>query len=102
MINVPPDAWLNEPEPVVERFPVSVIVPFEKPTCDASTTISLKFDEPVPLITEPAPLNLTMLVLPMKVPVVIQLPPTICKKLPPLNVVEEPIETFPPTVIGAA
>jgi len=34
---VPPDAWLNEPGPVVARFPVKVMLPAEKLTRDAAT-----------------------------------------------------------------
>ena len=43
-----------------------------------------------------------MLVLPVKVPLLAQLPPMLCEKLPPLKVVEAPRETFPLTVIFEA
>lgn len=35
--NVPPEAWLNEPAPVVSRLPVREIVPAEKLTGEAAT-----------------------------------------------------------------
>ena len=35
--NVPPDAWLNEPDPVVRRLPVKVMLPLEKVTAEAAT-----------------------------------------------------------------
>ena len=35
--NVPPDAWLKEPDPVVARLPVRVMLPLEKVTAAAAT-----------------------------------------------------------------
>ena len=35
--NVPPDAWVNEPEPEVTRLPVKVMLPLEKVTAEAAT-----------------------------------------------------------------
>ena len=40
--NVPPDAWLNEPDPVVARLPVKVMVLLEKVTAEAATVRLLK------------------------------------------------------------
>lgn len=41
--NVPPDAWLNEPAPVVARLPVKVMLPLEKLIAEAATARLLKF-----------------------------------------------------------
>ena len=41
--NVPPEAWLNEPDPVVARLPDNVILPEEKLIPDAATVRLLKF-----------------------------------------------------------
>lgn len=41
--NVPPAAWLNEPDPVVARLPVKVMVLLEKVTAEAATVRLLKF-----------------------------------------------------------
>ena len=43
MVTVPPDAWTNEPEPVVARFPLNVILSFEKVIPDAVMVKLLKF-----------------------------------------------------------
>ena len=61
---VPPETWLNEPEPVVARLPVTVMFPVEKLTAVAVTVRLLKFCAPDPLITVPAPVNVTFPVLP--------------------------------------
>jgi hypothetical protein len=37
MNNVPPEAWLNEPDPVVARLPVKVMLPLENVTAAAAT-----------------------------------------------------------------
>lgn len=41
--NVPPDAWLNEPDPVVARLPVRVMLLLDKVTAEAATVRLLKF-----------------------------------------------------------
>ena len=41
--NVPPDAWVNEPTPVVARFPVNAMALLEKVTAEPATVRLLKF-----------------------------------------------------------
>jgi hypothetical protein len=43
IIKLPPEAWLNEPAPVVDRLPVRLILPEEKLTAEAATVRLLKF-----------------------------------------------------------
>ena len=57
---------------------------------------------PDPLTAAPEPVNVTVPVSPLKVPLLVQLPPMLCEKLPPLNVVDAPRDTFPFTVIAEA
>ena len=77
--DVPPDAWLNEPDPVVARLPVKEMVLLEKLTADAATVRLLKFWVPDPLTVAPAPVKVTVPVFPLKVPLLTQLPPMLCE-----------------------
>lgn len=54
---------------------------------------------PEPLTVVPGPVKVMVPVLPSKVPLLFQLPPMLCEKLPPLKVVDAPMESFPFTVI---
>ena len=47
----------------------------------------------------PGPAKVMVPALPLKVPLLTQLPPMLCEKLPPLKVVDAPMESFPLTVI---
>src|SRR5690349_13214958 len=69
---------------------------------EAVKVMSLKLLVPVPLMEVPAPVKVILLVLPVKVPLFAQLPATECVKLPPLKVVEAPMETLPLMVSAAA
>lgn len=53
----------------------------------------------MPLTAVPGPKRLMVLVAPVNVPAFTQLPDMLCVKLPPLNVVDAPILTFPLIVI---
>ena len=53
----------------------------------------------MPPTVEFGPPNFTVPVFPLKVPLLIQLPPILCEYAPPLKVVELPMETFPLMVI---
>ena len=75
--SVEPAPWLNEPEPVVARLPVSEIVFEEKTTPEAETVRLLKFCTPVPFTTVLAPARMIVLVLPVNVPLFTQLPPMV-------------------------
>ena len=79
IVKMPPDAWLKEPEPVVARLPVNVTAALEKLTDDAATVRLLKFSAPVPLMRAPEPVKITVLVLPVNVPLLTQLPPTLSR-----------------------
>jgi len=100
--NVPPLAWVREPDDMVARLPDTLMLPFENVNSDAETVRLLKFCVPDPLIPLPGPEKVMVPVLPLKVPLLIQLPATLCAKLPPLNVVEAPIVTLPVMVRMAA
>jgi hypothetical protein len=43
IVSVPPEAWLNEPEPVVARLPVNPILPFKKLISEDAIVRLLKF-----------------------------------------------------------
>ena len=77
--NVPPDAWLKEPDPVVARLPVKEMVLLERLTADAATVRLLKVWVPDPLTAAPAPVKVTVPVFPLKVPLLTQLPPMLCE-----------------------
>ena len=57
---------------------------------------------PLPLTLADVPLIVTVLVLPVNVPLFDQFPPTECENEPALNVVEDPIVTFPKAIIYLA
>ncbi len=78
------------------------MVSWEQIIRDAEIVRLLKFWVPDPLTPFPGPERIIVPVLPLKVPLLIQFPATVCAKLPPLNVVEAPIETFPVMVRIAA
>lgn len=99
---VPPESWLKDPEPIVVRFPVKLILPSEKLINEAAIVRLLKFWVPDPLTVLPGPVNVMVPVLPLNVPLFTQFPPMLCVKLLPLNVVEALMDTFPLTVIVAA
>lgn len=65
IFNVPPCGRVNEPEPVVARFPVRFIVLFKKLTGVAATVRLLKFCTPEPSTVVPEPVNITVPVLPL-------------------------------------
>ena len=71
---VPPDAWLNDPDEMVDKLPDNVILVAEKLTCDAATVRLLKLCEPDPLTNEPVPNNTMVPVFPLNVPALSQLP----------------------------
>lgn len=75
-VMVPPALWVNVPVPVVARFPVNVMLLDEQVTPFPATVTLLKFWTPVPLIKPEARLNRTAPVLPLYVPLFVQLPPT--------------------------
>ena len=50
----------------------------------------------------PEPVKVIVLVFPLKVPLLTQLPPMLCEKLPPSNVVEAPRVISPLTVMAEA
>src|SRR6188508_2581134 len=77
IVMVPPEVWVNEPEPVVAMFPVTVKLLFAIVTAAPVTVKLLKFCAPAPLIAAPDPLKVTVPVLPLKVPLLVQSPPTV-------------------------
>ena len=79
IVSVPPEAWLKEPDPVVARLPVKVMALLEKVIPGAATVRLLKFSIPVPLMEAPDPVKVMVLVLPLKVPLFVQLPPMECR-----------------------
>ena len=96
IVIIPPDRCVNCPEPLVDRLPdtfnkvlVAAVIPEER------KLISLKLCVPFPLMVVVGPLKLTVLVVPVKIPLFIQLPLIVCEKLPPLKVVAFPMFTFP-------
>src|SRR6185503_13936157 len=77
--SVPPAAWVNEPEPVVARLPLKKMPALERVTAEAAIARLLKFCAPDPLTAAPEPVNVIVLVLPLKVPLLNQLPPMLCE-----------------------
>ena len=77
IVKVPPLACENEPVFVVSRLPDKLIDALEKVTSGAETVRLLKFCVPLPLTEDPAPVNITVPVLPLKVPLFFQLPPAL-------------------------
>lgn len=103
IVNVPPGVCVNAPGPVVEKLPLTLtaleaaaVIP------DAPIERLLKLWAPVPLIVEPAPVIFTVPVLPVKVPLFVQLLAALIVNELPLNVVFAPIFTWPFTVRLAA
>jgi len=93
---VPPDEWVKDPGPEVVILPAMVrVVAPAAVTLEPEKVRSLKLLVPVPLMDDPPVVNVILLVLPVKVPLFTQLPATVCVKLPPLKVVEAPIEILP-------
>ena len=76
IISVPPEAWLNEPDPVVARLPLNPTFA-EKLIRDAATVRLLKFCAPVPFTVEPAPVKVSVPVFPLNVPLFNQLAPIV-------------------------
>lgn len=99
---VPPAACSMEPAPLVERLPDTLITEAGRPTDGAVIFRLLKFCIPAPLIVLPGPVKLVVLLLPLKVPLFIQLPPILWVNVAALKVVDAPILTLPDMVIGAA
>lgn len=99
IIKVPPDAWVKAPDPEVARFPVKVIELLEIVMEEAAIVRLLKFWVPVPPMELPVPVKISVLVFPVNVPLLIQLPPTECVKLPAINVVDAAIVILPLTVM---
>lgn len=97
--NVLPVTWLNDPDPVVARLPVKDMLVEVKLTPEAATVRLLKFWVPVPLTVFPEPEKVTVPVPPLKIPLLVQLPPIECEKLAPSKLVEAAMETFPLTEI---
>ena len=96
MVIKPPDTLVNWPAPLVEKFPETLsAIPDAVVIPEAVKLMLLKFCVPEPLIFEEGPLNIIEPVLPVKVPLLIQFPPTVFENPPPLNVVEAPILIFP-------
>ena len=100
---VPPEEWVKDPAPEVVRLPAMVrfVVPAAV-ILETEIVRSLKLFVPVPLRDDPPPVKLILLVLPVKVPLFTQLPATLCEKLLPLKVVEDPMEILPLMVRAAA
>lgn len=99
IVSVLPATCVNDPTFTVAKLPDKVSCADDATTPAALTERLLKFCSPVPEMVEPGPVKVIVLVLPVKVPLFTQLPPTeiLCDK--PLNVVETPISTFPEIVI---
>jgi len=100
---VPPEEWVKDPGPVVVILPAifRLVVPAAV-ILEALKVRSLKLLAPDPLIDDPPATNVIMLVLPVKVPLFIQLPATVCEKLPAMKVVDAPMEILPLMVRAAA
>ena len=72
----PPERWVKVPEPLVARFPETErLIPVEAVTPAPVKVRLLKLFTPPLLITAPVPLKVTELVLPVKVPLLVQFPP---------------------------
>jgi hypothetical protein len=72
----PPDACVNWPAALVEIFPETLsIVPVAAVIPEPMKLILLKFCVPEPLMVEEGPLNIIVLVFPVKVPLLTQFPP---------------------------
>ena len=91
---------MNCPGPLVAIFPeIFNEVPDAAVIPETRKLILLKFCVPVPLIMLEGPSNEIVPVLPLKVPSLTQLPPTVWEKLPALKIVDTPISTFPFIII---
>lgn len=80
-------------------FPDTAMLP-EAVIPERKKLILLKFCTPIPLILIDGASNETVLVLPLNVPSLIQLPLMVCALLLPLNIHDAPIEILPLTVIS--
>jgi hypothetical protein len=78
MVSVPPDECVNVPAPVVDKFPPtdSDVEP-DAVTPAPDTARLLKLFAPLPVSAAFTPLNVTVLLLPEKVPPFVQFPPTV-------------------------
>jgi hypothetical protein len=102
-VPAPPVRCVNVPAPLDNRFPKTVRFVAAAAVIPAPVIVRLlKLLAPPPLRLLPEPPNVTVLVLPVKVPSLVQFPNTVCAKDPPLKVVDVPMDTFPFTVIAAA
>src|ERR1051326_919776 len=101
-VPAPPGRCVNDPAPVVERFPAIVrLVPDDTDNPAPLTTTLLKLLVPAPLIDLFEPLKLTVPAPPAKDPSFVQFPAIVWVKEPPVNVVEDPRVIFPFTVMAA-
>ena len=99
---VPPGLCVNEPMPVVEKFPATErSVPGAAVTPAPVMTRLLKRFVPAPLTTEPEPANVICPEPPLKVPLLVQFAPTEWANAPPLKVVPWPSKRLPRMVMGA-
>ena len=95
----PPAVWVNVPIPDVARLPKTVSAAAAVAETFAPDTVRLlKLCVPVPPIMALAPARVMVPVLPVKVPLFVQLPATVCAKAPAVKVVPAPISTKPPNV----
>ena len=104
MVNVPvpPDVWVNVPEPAVEKLPAADIFVDAPAVIPEPEIVSvLKLYVPFPVREELFPLNVIVLVFPVNVPLLTRLLLNVCENVEALNVVPEPIESTPVTVIAA-
>ena len=69
---------MNSPAPVVVRLPLKVMSPFSNEMFEAAMVKLLKFSVPAPLTEVPVPLSIMVLVLPLNVPILTQLPLMLC------------------------
>jgi hypothetical protein len=77
MVAVPGPGWENVPEPLVEKFPdIEMFDPEAHPIPAPAIERLLKLLEPDPLMLLPTPVSVTVLVAPVKVPLLIQFPAT--------------------------
>ena len=99
IVNVLPALWVKEPTPEVDRSPDTEREAAVAEMPDPEMIRLLKPCVPVPLIIALAPVIVIVPVLPVKVPLFVQLPATLCAKAPPVKEVPAPISTKPPKVI---
>lgn len=101
IVTVPPGAWVNVPAPEVSKSPLILIALLVAVIPNPLIVKLLKLLVPLPLIAAPEPARTTVLVLPVKVPLFIQLPLMVSVKLLALNVVLAPMVKFPLILIFA-